>query len=314
MQKLVRLAHISDVHLPNVAGFSPRHLNLKRGLGFINWQRKRRFIHLQSTVDLLLEDLRQQEFDHLAVSGDLANLGLPSELEAAATWLKQLGNPSDVSVIPGNHDIYCPLSSDQGTERWQDYMSNIPDVARQAGPSSASGFPYVRRLGDVALIGVNSAVPTPPGIASGQVGMEQLERLQMILFELAEEGCFRLVMIHHPPLPGQASKRRALKDAADLQSLIADAGAELIIHGHNHRSMLAHVDGASGAIPVVGVPSFSATYGPKSGELAAYNIYEISKIPSGYSIALEQRGLKRDAEGVMCLRREKISGVMHKQN
>ena len=314
MQKLFRLAHISDVHLPNVARFSPRHWNLKRALGFINWQRKRRFIHLQSTVDLLLEDLRQQEFDHLAVSGDLANLGLPSELEAGAAWLKQLGSPSDVSAIPGNHDIYCALWSDRGTERWQDYMSNMPDVGQQSGPSSARGFPYVRRLGDVALIGVNSAVPTPPGIASGQVGMEQMERLQVILFELAAEGCFRLVMIHHPPLPGQAPQRRALKDAADLQSLLKNAGAELVIHGHNHRSMLVHIDGRSSTIPVVGVPSFSATYGPKSGELAAYNIYEISRTSSGYSIALEQRGLRRDVEGVTRLWQEEISGVMHKQN
>ena len=314
MQKLFRLAHISDVHLPNVAGFSPRHWNLKRGLGFINWQRKRRFIHLQSTIDLLLEDLRQQEFDHLAVSGDLANLGLPSELAAGAAWLTHLGSPSDVSVIPGNHDIYCPLWSDPGTERWRDYMSNMPDAARQSGPSSARGFPYVRRFGDVALIGVNSAVPTPPGIASGQLGMEQMERLQVILFALAEEGCCRLVMIHHPPLPGQAPKRRALRDAAELQSLLEDAGAELVIHGHNHRSMLEHVDGRNGIIPVVGVPSFSATYGPKSGELAAYNIYEISKTSSGYGIAFEQRGLKRDTGGVMRLRQEQISGVMHKQN
>ncbi|MEM6499757.1 MAG: metallophosphoesterase [Pseudomonadota bacterium] len=314
MQKTIRLAHISDVHLPNVSGFWPRHWNLKRGLGFINWQRKRRFIHRWETIDLLLEDLKQQQCDHIAVSGDLANLGLPSEISAAFDWLQRLGSPEDVSVIPGNHDIYCPLWSDIGTERWRPYMRGDAPSLTSSRVTDEVEFPYTRRFGDIVLIGVNSAVPTPPGIASGAVGAVQLERLRNILQQLAAEKVCRVVMVHHPPLPGLASRRRALRDAADFERVLQDAGAELVIHGHNHRSMLSACAHEGGAIPVIGVPSFSTAPGLRHGEPAAYIIYEFSQAPDGYAITLIQRGVKQEADGVIELRNTLISDLMHKQS
>ena len=87
-----------------------------------------------------------------------------------------------------------------------------------------------------------------------------------------------------------------------------------MIHGHNHRSMLAECRSEDGAFPIVGVPSFSAASSAGHGELAAYNIYEIATEPEGSAITLIQRGLKRDAEGVFELRAELISGLMHKQS
>ena len=314
MTKSFRLAHISDVHLPNVTGFWPWHWNLKRGLGFANWHRKRRFVHRQETIDLLLQDLKAQHCDHIAVSGDLANIGLPSELEAATTWLGQLGNPEDVSAIPGNHDIYCRLWSDDGTQRWRAYMQDGGAGLLPSDAPAQTEFPYVRHIGPIALVGVNSAVPTPPGIASGRVGASQLERLRQMLLKLRHEDCCRVVMIHHPPMPGQASSHRGLQDAEELKLVLEGAGADLVIHGHNHRSMLAECSYAGGCFPVVGVPSFSATPAAGHGELAAYNIYEINKLARGYVINLTQRGLKPDREGVFELRAEQISKVMHKKS
>ncbi|MEM8974771.1 MAG: metallophosphoesterase [Pseudomonadota bacterium] len=314
MQKTFRLAHVSDVHLPNVTGFWPQHWNLKRALGFINWQRKRRFIHRWETIDLLLEDLKQQKCDHIAVSGDLANIGLPSELSAALEWLQRLGRPEDVSVIPGNHDIYCRLLSDIGTARWQTYMRAEVGSSSSSTSTDEVDFPYIRRFGSIVLVGVNSAVPTAPGIASGEVGAAQIERLRNILQQLTVERVCRAVMVHHPPLPGLASRRRAMRDAAEFERMLQDVGADLVIHGHNHRSMLSECAHEDGTIPVIGVPSFSTTPGLQYGEPAAYNIYEINKASEGYAITLIQRGLKPDADGVIELRNELISEPMHKQS
>ncbi|WP_457825368.1 hypothetical protein, partial [Staphylococcus aureus] len=75
MTDAVRFAWLSDVHLP-LAGFPLRYWNLKRVLGWLNWQRKRRFIHTREALDLIVADMKAQKPDHILVSGDLINLGL----------------------------------------------------------------------------------------------------------------------------------------------------------------------------------------------------------------------------------------------
>ena len=80
----------------------------KRGLGYINWHRGRKYIHRRETLDAVTRDLKTIATDHIAVTGDLANLSLPIEYAAARAWLETLGPPRDVTVIPGNHDAYVP--------------------------------------------------------------------------------------------------------------------------------------------------------------------------------------------------------------
>lgn len=278
----VRLIHISDVHLPMSAGLSVRHWNVKRALGHANWQRKRRFVHTRDALDRLVAHAHLQAPDHWLVSGDLVNLGLPEELAAATAWLGELGAPDQVSVVPGNHDIYCVLWRDAGVRRWAAHMAS--SSAEQLGErlsavgAQAAAFPYVRRLGGaVALIGLNSAHPTPPGYAGGRLGAGQLNRLGPMLDAARAAGLFRLIMIHHPPLPFQAGPRRALRDAGDLADVIRRHGAELVVHGHNHRTMAARWATRDGTAIVHGVPSASQMAARRGHDDAgAYRCYEIS--------------------------------------
>ncbi len=125
MTQTTTLAHISDVHLAPLAGFHPRYWNLKRGLGYLNWHRGRVSVHLRDVADAIAADAVAQKPDHIAVTGDLANIGLPSEYEAALSWLKALGDPGQVSVVPGNHDIYTArLHGASCLERWAPYMAS----------------------------------------------------------------------------------------------------------------------------------------------------------------------------------------------
>ena len=103
------LAHLSDLHM----ALTPRLSELagKRGLGFINWQRGRKYIHRRETLDVITRDVKAAAADHIAVTGDLVNLSLPVEYAAARAWLDNLGPPHDVTVIPGNHDAYVPPSA-----------------------------------------------------------------------------------------------------------------------------------------------------------------------------------------------------------
>ena len=213
---------------------------------------------------------------------------MPDEHARALAWLQELGSSDFVTVIPGNHDIYCPLWRDVGTRRWQSYMTDMPHASAARGGE----FPFVRRIGNVALVGVNSAVPTPPGVASGEIGEAQLARLDEVLAALSDEPIFRVVAVHHPPLVGQAKPTRGLRDADRLEAVLVRNRPDLVLHGHNHRNMVSQRQRADGrSFPVIGVPSFSVGKSHKGEPLGAYNLYAISAREQGFEIELIQRGL-----------------------
>ncbi len=88
------LAHLSDPHLAPLP--EPRWSELigKRVTGYINWQRKRRFIHDPAVLAKIVADLKAQAPDHIAVTGDIANIALPAEFPqrarlAAKAWARR---------------------------------------------------------------------------------------------------------------------------------------------------------------------------------------------------------------------------------
>jgi 3',5'-cyclic AMP phosphodiesterase CpdA len=299
------IAHLSDIHLGPMADFPPRFWNLKRALGWINWQRNRRNMHLATTADQLVADLQLQAPGHILVGGDLINIGLPAEYIRAQAWMESLGPPRQVSLVPGNHDIYTSLpASEPGIERWRTFMTSDDAV-----PGAVNGFPYVRRIGDIAIVGLNSAEATPPAVATGRLGVSQLEAARSLLRQLAFEDKFRLVMIHHPPLPGQAKPRKQLLDTAELAAMLADAGAELAVHGHNHRTMQTSLPLKRGSLPVIGVASASAAQYRDGEELARYHLFAITRdhaAAGGWHIEMTTRGLNAPGGSVEELARQTL--------
>jgi 3',5'-cyclic AMP phosphodiesterase CpdA len=270
------LAHLSDLHATEVELSSPRDILSKRALGWVSWRRKRRKEHLREVLEALIEDLHACAPDHVGVTGDLTHLGLPGEIEAAVHWLERLGPPEQVSIVPGNHDAYAGAA---GAERWAPWRAYMGDAAEPeaglGGEPATLGFPWVRRIGEaLALVGVSSARPTAPLLATGAVGEAQRARLEKRLAELAAEGRTRVVLMHHPPLPAGQSRRRQLDDAEAVRALLARAGAELLLHGHTHESHLDEVPGPHGPIPVIGVPS-SSSIGHRPARRARYHLYRI---------------------------------------
>ncbi|KAB2851422.1 MAG: metallophosphoesterase [Hyphomicrobiaceae bacterium] len=284
MSQIFSLAHLSDVHLPLPRGITLGHFRAKRLLGLANWHRHRKHAHQRPVLDRLVADLALAEVDHVVVTGDLVNLGLPNEHEAALKWLRELGPPERISVVPGNHDAYVRLRHHPGHGRWSEYMNAAVPLANGAG------FPFVRRLGRLALVGLNSGVPTPPIISYGRLGKEQLEALHARLKMLGSEGLIRVVMIHHPPWPMPAAWRMGLTDAAEFQKVLADAGAELVLHGHLHRQLVNWAKGPRGPIPIIGVPSASEGKSQK-GDLARYNLYRLNADDQSLRIEMVSRGI-----------------------
>ena len=98
------LAHLSDPHLAPLPEPSWRELLGKRVTGYINWKRKRRFVHDPEALARIVADLKAQGADHVAVTGDIANIALAAEFRRGRDWLESLGSATEVTFVPGNHD------------------------------------------------------------------------------------------------------------------------------------------------------------------------------------------------------------------
>jgi 3',5'-cyclic AMP phosphodiesterase CpdA len=297
---MLTLAHLSDPHLGPVRVTNFSELAGKRVLGFLNWHRRRREFHLADVLAALTADLKAQRPDHIAVTGDLVNISLAGEFAPARTWLETLGPPDKVTLVPGNHDAYVRATADHWQLHWDDYMRG--DAAQN------TRFPFVRRRGKVALIGLSSAVPTGPFLATGHLGAKQLAQLADLLPRLRDDGLFRVVLIHHPPLSKRRNRFKRLTDGRAFRTLLARHGAELVLHGHDHVHSVIWLDGPANPIPVVGVPSASAT---SDGEHdpAAYNLYNIDGRAGAWRCEAVSRGVRPDSPSVVELTRRMLHGA-----
>jgi 3',5'-cyclic AMP phosphodiesterase CpdA len=286
------LAHLSDAHIGPLPRPKRRELLGKRLTGYINWRRGRDRMHNMEVLAQLVTDLRAQNPDHIAMTGDVLNIGLAAEFPIAGAWLATLGDPHDVSFVPGNHDAYV-RSSLSHLER-----TFAPWTGADAG--GVPSYPYLRVRGEIAFIGLSSGIPTAPLLASGRLGTQQRDRLEIALAETGARGLMRVVMIHHPPNRGGASAGRGLSDARKLEAIIARHGAELIIHGHNHRHSVTYIAGPKARVPVVGVASASAIPGTERHR-AAYHLYDISRENGVWSIAGRVRGMTSESNEVVDL-------------
>ncbi|GGH28794.1 metallophosphoesterase [Alsobacter metallidurans] len=285
---MFRLAHLSDPHLGPIPKPRLRELAGKRMTGYMNWRRGRDRIHDMGVMERLIADMKSFEPDHIACTGDLINIGLHGEFQVAREFLEDLGAPDKVSFVPGNHDAYV--------------RTTLRDIERFLSPWMTSdngkfeGFPYVRLVGPIAIVGLSSAVPTGPFVASGTLGREQREKVANVLAFLAQQPLARVVLIHHPPHRSGSLTGRGLTDASALEEILGQTGADLILHGHNHVTSVNRIAGPGGKpIPVVGVPSCSAIRGALTHR-AGYHLFDIDLTESGPTITGRTRGLTSAGE------------------
>lgn len=277
-------AQLSDPHLSTLIDVRARDLLNKRALGYLSWRRRRRFEHRREVLDALGRDLDMDALALLLVTGDLTHIGLPSEFRQGRAWLEALGSPAQVALVPGNHDACVRAPHADTFALWEDYMAS--DAAAPAT------FPSLRERGDIAFIGLSTACPTPPLMASGTAGEAQLARLPDLLDEARARGRFRVVYLHHCPLPGQEKWRKRLTDAPRVAEILAAHGAELVLHGHGHRAHRHTLATRDGAAHVIAVPSASAL-GLHGADVASYNRYAVTRIGDGWRLRISTRRYDR---------------------
>lgn len=229
---VMRLIHLTDPHLSSLSDQSFGGLRGKRRSGYLSWYRKRRHVHRAEILNRLTDSVSNESPDQVLLTGDLVHIGLESEMAEAAHWLRRLGPPESVFLVPGNHDNYAADSRAAMARQWADYL---PENSLN-GADYASGYPVIREKQNVRLIGVNTSCVTRIFSAAGNLGSGQLDRLTTTLQKGDARDPFQCLLIHHPPFPAMTQHRRALRDAAKLLRLLSSMPPDLILYGHLHRN------------------------------------------------------------------------------
>jgi 3',5'-cyclic AMP phosphodiesterase CpdA len=282
----VRLAHCSDLHLLSHDGVRWLDLANKRWIGAMNLLSNRSRHYHVAAFDDMVSDLNASGVDHVLCTGDVTNLALRQEFEFARAKFDRLAlGPLGVTVIPGNHDAYVAEGVELFAELFAGFATGDPgwewtaaDASPHDDPDEAPGelrWPIVRVRGELALIGTSTSRATPWFTAYGRLGAGQLARLRRVLLDPRLAGKARVVAIHHPPAGRRAENPiRGLRDHAGFAAVIAEAGADLIVHGHEHRDMTEALPGPSGPVPVRGIAS-GTYFHNKPERVARYRIYEL---------------------------------------
>ncbi len=272
----MRIAHISDLHLLALDGVPMSRFLNKRASGWANLRLKRASIHRAGYVRAIATQLAREQFDHVVITGDLTNLALEGEYELAREVIGGVGlDPARVTVVPGNHDLYTRGARKK--RRFEHYLgawlaSDLPDLAVDA---SGARFPVVKLRGDVAIVGLSSAVPRLPFVAAGEIGSAQLRALARVLARPEVAKRTLVLALHHPVVDDWSGLKRyveGLRDAAELLDLLRPLGKGLVLHGHLHRRVQRPI--GRGTMRQVGATSASL-HNEANDRMAGFNVYEL---------------------------------------
>lgn len=280
----MRLIHLTDPHLSSLDGERLIRLRGKRRSGYLSWSRNRRHVHRREILEHLTDAVLSQEPDLVLLTGDLVHIGLEREMAEASDWLQRLGPPEKVLLIPGNHDNYAKDSLAAMNRHWGEYLP-LPG----GGNDYAAGYPVIREIEGLRLIGVNSSCITRIFSAAGELGQQQRQRLAEALERQPGDGYFRCLLIHHPPLPGMTRQRKALRDAVQLQDLVSRSAPELVLYGHIHCNRE----------DILGHSRIYCTASASSVRDASYRVFDLDQDETGWNVRMRLMTLDEvDGENV----------------
>ncbi len=292
----MRIAHLSDLHLLSLEGAVPYRLFNKRITGYLNLRFHRKSVHKAFAVEAAARAIRGLGVDQVVITGDVSNLALENEFALVSNFLaKDLGLPADrVSLVPGNHDAYTG-----GAHRSQRFARTFAAYLRSDLPELTPPgeiFPYVRLRGPAAIIGLSTALPRLPLVASGTLGKVQLGALERILAHPEVKDRTPVILQHHPihnPPSAAKTMLEGLSDAADEARILGKVRRGLVLHGHLHRRIHRQLATERGQLDAVGATSASLLH-ESDERMAGFNVYEIR--PDGALGPIAWHRLVRDTQ------------------
>ncbi|MEM6785031.1 MAG: metallophosphoesterase [Bacteroidota bacterium] len=207
-QPTYRLAHLSDVHFGRID--SP------------------------SIVDALVEEVNAARMDLVVVSGDLTQRARRWQFLAARAFLDRFTAP--VLVVPGNHDVtawwHNPVERVYRPVR--KYQRYVTDDLAPTFEATRAGLP------SLAVLGLNSA----HGRTIKGGFLQDLHRAQIVsYFKEQPQDAYRVFVVHHHMVHLDALGEHDIAlGAAQTLKTVADAGVDLILCGHIHKSTVAQLE------------------------------------------------------------------------
>ncbi|MGA9121041.1 MAG: metallophosphoesterase, partial [Bacteroidota bacterium] len=241
------LAHISDLHL------SPEYRRQ-------NIQGVRR----------LLDFLATQPIDHIVITGDIAANADRRDFALARMLLSSHGllDASRTTIIPGNHDIFGGVHTAEDILEFpsrcrktnvelalEDFTKSFAELFQGCAiGGKGHPYPFVKDLGPVVLIGLNSVadysvVKNPLG-SNGQVTESQILKVREYLESGLPKEKTRIVLVHHhfnkadKPATGVLGgmwgsleqQTMKLRKKRSLLEFFQKEQIDLVLHGHLHVS------------------------------------------------------------------------------
>jgi 3',5'-cyclic AMP phosphodiesterase CpdA len=276
---MLRVAHVSDLHVLSRTGSEWRRIVFnKRMTGYANLVLRRGRVFRRDYLRAVLAAAARHA-DQVVVTGDITNLSLEGEYAEARRLLDEVARSTEVTVVPGNHDIYLP--SVHHERRFPHHFeaffeSDLPALAVEL---PAGRFPSVKLRGPAAIIGLSSAVPRPPFVSAGYVGRAQLAALAAALAHPEVSRRTPIVLVHHDPMDSWLrweQLRSGLLDARALRRTLSPLARGLVLFGHLHVRRHVRLATASGALDVVSASGAALDHADERVR-AGYNLYELEE-------------------------------------
>ncbi len=245
MKQDVVIAHLSDLHLSH--------------------EYHRDFVIV---ADHALKFARDAGADHVVLTGDISANADTGDFEVARQLLSRHGllTPDKLSMVIGNHDVFGGVHIAEDIlgfptrcrrtdlrRKTFEFLHAFPEIfSGVLTVSDRDPFPFVKIVGPLAFIGLNSVAPyssvrNPLG-SNGEVDEAQMVRLERLLGSGVLEGKRKVVLIHHHfskmehPYSGTIGnlwgmiERQTLKlrGKRALLALFRAHGVEYVLHGHLH--------------------------------------------------------------------------------
>lgn len=240
MSQSIKIAHISDLHFTNEQSFlrgffDNQKLFTKRHLGWINYNLKRRSEYNSFYKERLLNSLMVEDWDYVAITGDLTTLSLKKEFERALRFVTKLSEKGTVLLTAGNHDRYVKKHKglDYIQKKFEIFWPNI------YCPNKAFDNSILKLSESVVITELDMAIARPIYSSRGKINCD-LNKIGRYV----KKHCKNKVKIaigHYPaflPPNEHEGRMHSLENKRELQEFLVSHDFDLYLHGHIHKNWI----------------------------------------------------------------------------